>query len=76
VVAVMAASHAVAGAVAVPDLGVRLLHRPVDLVFNWILPGLLIWFGVSHTRRVAAAAAAPANARPPDPLVGRPGSWE
>lgn len=76
VVAVLAASHAVAGAVGVPDPGVRLLHRPVDLVFDWIAPGLLIWFGVSYTRRVAGAAAAPADARPPHPLVGRPGSSE
>ena len=80
VVAAMAASHAAAGAVTVPEPGVRLLHRPVDLVFNWIVPGLLIWFGVSHTRRVAAAAAAPsggpADARPPDPRVGHSGPWE
>ena len=76
VVAVMAVSHAVAGTVAVPDPGVRLLHRPVDLVFNWIVPGLLIWLAVGHTRRIAAAAAAPADARPAHPLVGHAGSWE
>ena len=39
VVAVMAVSHAVAGTFEVPDPGVRLLHRPVDLLFNWIIPG-------------------------------------
>jgi hypothetical protein len=74
-VAVMAASHAVAGAVTVPDPGVRLLHRPVDLVFNWIVPGLLIWFAVSCTRRIAGAAAAPAAAQPSHP-AGHPGSPE
>src|ERR1700761_263932 len=34
VVAAMAVGHAVAGTFEVPDPGVGLLHRPVDLVFN------------------------------------------
>lgn len=62
VVAGMAVSHAVAGAVAVPDPGVRLLHRPVDLVFNWVIPGLLVWLAVTDTAKVSAAASEPYRA--------------
>jgi hypothetical protein len=64
VVAAMAVSHAVAGAVAVPDPGVRLLHRPVDLVFNWVIPGLLVWLAVTVTARVSAAASDPSRTGP------------
>ena len=53
-VAAMAVSHAVAGTFEVPDPGVRLLHRPVDLLFNWIVPGLLVWAAARYTQRVTA----------------------
>jgi hypothetical protein len=56
VVAVMAVGHAIAGAVEVPDPGVGVLHRPVDLVLNWIVPGLLVWAAARYTRRVSGAA--------------------
>jgi hypothetical protein len=55
VVAVMAVGHALAGAIEVPDQGVGLLHRPVDLLFNWIVPGLLVWWAARYTQRVSAA---------------------
>lgn len=53
VVAVMAASHAVAGTFEVPDPGVGLLHRPVDLLFNWVVPGLLVWAAATYTGRAS-----------------------
>jgi hypothetical protein len=53
VVAAMAVSHAVAGTFVTPDPGVRLLHRPVDLVFNWIVPGLLVWAAARYTQRLS-----------------------
>jgi hypothetical protein len=55
VVAVMALGHAVAGAIEVPDPGVGLVHRPVDLFFNWIVPGLLVWWAARYTQRVSGA---------------------
>lgn len=56
VVAVMALSHAVAGSVEVPEPGVGPLHRPVDLLFNWIVPGLLVWVAFRYTQRVSGSA--------------------
>lgn len=53
VVAVMAVSHAVAGTFEVPEPGVGPLHRPIDLVFNWIVPGLLVWAAAAYTQRVS-----------------------
>ena len=53
VVAAMGVSHTLAGLLETPDPGVRLLHRPVDLVFNWVVPGLLVWAAARYTRRVA-----------------------
>ena len=57
VVAAMAVSHTLGGLFATPAPGVRLLHRPVDLVFNWVVPGLLVWAAVRYTQRVSGAAA-------------------
>ena len=63
VIAVMAVSHALAGTFEVPDPGVRLLHRPVDLVCNWIVPGLLVWAAARYTQRLGAGPdEAPATA--------------
>jgi hypothetical protein len=62
IVAVMAVGHAIAGTFEVPDPGAGLLHRPVDLVFNWLIPGLLVWWAARYTQRVSAAAKAPAPA--------------
>lgn len=76
VVAVMAVSHALAGTVEVPEPGVGPLHRPVDLLFNWIVPGLLVWAAVSYTQRVTgeggdhAPAASPASGVRPAGTVG------
>jgi hypothetical protein len=53
---VMAISHVVAGMFEVPDSGARLLHRPVDLIFNWIVPALLVWAAARYTQHVSAAA--------------------
>ncbi len=62
VVALMAVAHAVAGTLEVPDPGVGLLHRPVDLLFNWVIPGLLVWAAVRYTGRVSGATAPTAHA--------------
>jgi hypothetical protein len=63
-IAVMAVSHAVAGTFEAPDAGGRLLHRPVDLVFNWVVPALVLWAAARCTQRASAAATdAPAAAR-------------
>lgn len=53
VVAVMAVGHAIAGAIEVPDPGVGPLHRPVDLVLNWLIPGALVWYAAKQTRRIS-----------------------
>jgi hypothetical protein len=58
IIAAMALGH-LAGAVlgaGRTETGVGLLHRPLDLVFNWIIPALLIWTGVRYTARVSGAA--------------------
>lgn len=72
----MALSHVVAGMLETPEPGARLLHRPVDLVFNWIVPALLLWADAHYTQRVAeepTQARSPANASgPPD---GGPVRW-
>jgi hypothetical protein len=52
-VAVMALGHAIAGTVEVPDPGVGPLHRPVDLVFNWLIPGGLVWYAAKQTQRIS-----------------------
>ncbi len=49
-----------AGALEVPDPGVGLLHRPVDLVFNWVIPGLLVWWAAGYTQQVSRAASSSA----------------
>ncbi|MCD2196781.1 hypothetical protein LQ327_25755 [Actinomycetospora endophytica] len=69
VVAVMALGHAIAGTFEVPDPGAGLLHRPVDLVFNWVVPALLVWWAARYTQRVSAAAGSstPAPARQSSP---------
>lgn len=55
-IGVMALSHAIAGTFEASDPGVRLLHRPVDLVFNWIVPALLIWAAAHYTQRASDEA--------------------
>ena len=55
-IVVMAVSHLVAGTFEAPDPGVRLLHRPVDLLFNWVVPALLLWAAARYTQRVTAGA--------------------
>lgn len=53
VIVAMAASHAVAGTFDAPGAAAA---RPVDLVFNWVVPALLIWAAVAFTRRAQGAA--------------------
>jgi hypothetical protein len=53
VIAAMAVSHLVGGLFELPDPGVGLLHRPVDLLFNWIVPGLLVWAAFRYTQRAS-----------------------
>ncbi len=60
VVAVMAVCHTIAGALVVPDPGFGLLHRPADLVFNWVIPGLLVWWAAGYTQRASRAASSSA----------------
>ncbi|GAA4800499.1 hypothetical protein GCM10023200_41710 [Actinomycetospora chlora] len=55
-VAVMAVGHAIAGTFEVPDPGVGPLHRPVDLVFNWLVPGALVWWAAQRTRQLTSHA--------------------
>jgi hypothetical protein len=55
-VAVMAVGHAIAGTFEVPDPGVGPLHRPVDLVFNWVIPGALVWWAVKRTGQLTRHA--------------------
>ncbi|GAA4924282.1 hypothetical protein [Actinomycetospora succinea] len=57
-IAVMAVSHVVAGALDTPGSGGGVLSRPVDLVFNWVVPGLLIWAAVAFTQKAQAGAKA------------------
>jgi len=52
-IAAMALSHIVAGMFETPSTGAGVLHRPVDLVFNWIVPALLLWAAARYTQRVA-----------------------
>lgn len=55
VVAIMAAGHLLAGAVdpaSNPDAGAR----PVDLIFNWVLPIVLVLFAVKQTQRISESA--------------------
>ena len=62
VIAVMALSHVVAGTFEIPDPGARLLHRPVDLLFNWVVPALLLWAAARYTQRVTVRSAQEAPA--------------
>ncbi|MFC5139902.1 hypothetical protein ACFPK1_16805 [Actinomycetospora rhizophila] len=50
----MAVSHAVAGTFDAPGAGAG--FRPTDLVFNWVVPGLLIWAAIAFTERAQRAA--------------------
>jgi hypothetical protein len=70
VIAAMALSHAVAGTFEAPDSGVRLLHRPVDLLFNWLVPAVLLWAAARYTRRVSQGAERGERARAPIPSRG------
>lgn len=63
VVAVMAVGHAIAGTFEVPDPGVGPLHRPVDLVFNWLIPGALVWWAAERTRQISARAGSGVDAQ-------------
>lgn len=69
VIAVMAVGHALAALITEPDATVP--NRPVDLLFNWVVPALLTWWAVRYTGRVSAeahdAAAARAAHQPADP---------
>jgi hypothetical protein len=55
-IAVMALSHVVAGMFETPGGAAGLLHRPLDLVFNWIVPALLLWAAARYTQRIAGGS--------------------
>ncbi|MEJ2865381.1 hypothetical protein [Actinomycetospora flava] len=57
----MAVSHTVAGTFDAPGAGAG--FRPTDLVFNWVVPGLLIWAAIAFTHKTQAAAKADHDAR-------------
>jgi hypothetical protein len=69
VVAVMAVSHAVAGTFETSDPAGRLLHHPVDLLFNWVVPGLLVWAAARYTQRVSAGPGAVPDEAPTVPAA-------
>lgn len=50
-IASMAAGHLLASLFSRADLGITLPARPLDLVFNWILPIALVWWAVRYTAR-------------------------
>jgi len=52
----MAVSHGVAGAFDTPNTVVGPLYRPIDLVFNWVVPALLLWAAVAFTHKTSSAA--------------------
>ena len=51
VIALMAVGHALAGLVT--EVGTFVPTRPVDLLFNWVVPGLLAWWAVRYTTRLS-----------------------
>jgi hypothetical protein len=69
-IAVMALSHVAGGMFETPDAGARLLHRPVDLLFNWIVPALLLWAAARYTQHVAG------DDQPADPARSRASEQE
>jgi intracellular septation protein A len=52
-VAVMGLGHLLAGALAATEPTGYLIGRPIDLIFNWLIPGALIVMTVRYTRTVA-----------------------
>jgi hypothetical protein len=69
VVAAMAVSHAVAGTFETSNPAGRLLHHPVDLLFNWVVPGLLVWAAARYTQRVSAGPGAEPDDAPTVPAA-------
>ena len=69
VIAVMAVGHALAAVITEPET--TLPSRPVDLLFNWVVPALLSWWAVRYTTRVSAAAHDAAAARTADQAAER-----
>jgi hypothetical protein len=51
-VAVMGVGHLIAGAVAASEYTGYLAARPVDLLLNWVVPGLLVFLTVRYTHHV------------------------
>jgi hypothetical protein len=60
VIAVMAVGHTLAALIT--ETGPAVPNRPVDLLFNWVVPALLAWWAVHYTARVTASADAPTPA--------------
>jgi hypothetical protein len=59
----MAVCHGVAGVFDSPNTVVGPLYRPIDLVFNWVVPALLLWAAVAFTHQASSAARADHQAR-------------
>ncbi len=63
VVAIMGLGHLLAGSIdpaSNPNAGAR----PVDLIFNWVLPAALIFFAIKQTEQISTAAGSSAPAQP------------
>ena len=54
VIAAMAVSHTLA--TVLPESTTTLPTRPVDLLFNWVVPVLLSWWAYRYTARVSGGA--------------------
>jgi hypothetical protein len=62
-IASMGAGHLLSALFSYAEAGTTVPNRPVDLVFDWILPILLTWWAVRYTIRASKAAH---HAAPPE----------
>jgi hypothetical protein len=51
----MGVGHLIAGALTASEPTGYLTARPIDLLLNWVVPGLLVLATVRYSRRVAEA---------------------
>jgi hypothetical protein len=63
-IASMAAGHLLSALFSYAEAGTTVPNRPIDLVFDWILPILLSWWAVRYTIKASKAAD---HAAPRDP---------
>jgi hypothetical protein len=67
-VLVMAGGHLLAGGID-PASAPKSGARPIDLVFNWVIPVLLVLWAINYTKKVSADAGSTASATPANPAV-------